>query len=88
MSLSSAEIRQIIDGWPDDEANLPQSVVDSITVWRQQVLPTIDPAVRRLHDDPEVEFFHPSSEFPQGTSVPHVSGTRGGAARRAYPDTS
>ena len=82
MSLSSAEIRQIIDGWPDDEANLPQSVVDSITVWRQQVLPTIDPAVRRLHDDPEVEFSTPHRNFRKElrcrTLVAHGVAPQGG----------
>ena len=59
-ALTAAEIDQIVAAWPDDDADLPASVLAAFRGWSTQTLAVINPALARLNDDATVGWTTPA----------------------------
>ena len=59
-ALTAAEIDQIVAAWPDDDAELPASVLSAFRGWMTQTLAVINPALARLNDDETVGWTTPA----------------------------
>ena len=59
-ALTAAEIDQIVAAWPDDDAELPASVLSAFRGWKTQTLAVINPALARLNDDETVGWTTPA----------------------------
>ena len=61
MSMTDAEIQQVLGAWPIDNTGLPATVQALFDAWSGLRMVDINAAVRTLHDEPNSGFTRPSA---------------------------
>ena len=59
-ALTDAEVQNVLDAWPTDDANLPVSVQAALDSWKEQTMGPINAAITGLNDDPTSAFTTPA----------------------------